>query len=133
MHAETVIRMTTVISTSTPSSPSQSRLAYQLCHNTNIVIIITVIIMVIKCWLQVAAYDQAKQLVWQRKAAIEKLAAELTSDPQETVQGKRIVEVIETTDVADAEVLSSNGIWSEAQAPVEELDVSDQPHHEPSS
>lgn len=126
MLAETVIRMTTVISTITSSSPSQSRLAYQL---TNIVISITVIIMVIKCWLQVAAYDQAKQLVWQRKAAIEKLAAELTSDPQETVQGKRIVEVIETTAVADAEVLSSNGIWSEAQAPVEELDVSDQPHH----
>lgn len=74
-------------------------------------------------WLQVAAYDQAKHLVWQRKAAIEQLAAELTSDPQETVQGQRIVEVIETTAVADADLLASNGVWTEAQVPIEEQNV----------
>ncbi|KAL3137049.1 hypothetical protein ABBQ32_006634 [Trebouxia sp. C0010 RCD-2024] len=73
--------------------------------------------------LQVAAYDQAKHLVWQRKAAIEQLAAELTSDPQETVQGQRIVEVIETTAVADADLLASNGVWTEAQVPIEEQNV----------
>lgn len=71
-----------------------------------------------------AAYDQAKHLVWQRKAAIEQLAAELTSHPQETVQGQRIVEVIETTAVADPDLLPSNGVWSESQVPIEEPDVS---------
>ena len=74
-------------------------------------------------WLQVAAYDQAKLLVWQRQAAIEQLAAELTSDPQETVQGQRIVEVIETTAVADADLQPSNGVWTEAVVPNEEQSV----------
>ena len=62
--------------------------------------------------------------MFQRKAAIEQLATELTSDPLETVQGKRIVEVIETTAVADPELLPSNGVWSDAQVLVEEPDVS---------
>ena len=93
-------------------------LAHDELESFTITVIITIL------WLQVAAYEQAKQLVWQRKAAIEQLATELTSDPLETVQGKRIVEVIETTAVADPELLPSNGVWSDAQVLVQEPDVS---------
>ena len=89
-----------------------------------VIAVITSTIILVILWLQVAAYEQAKQLVWQRKAAIEQLATELTSDPLETVQGKRIVEVIETTAVADPELLPSNGVWSDAQVLVQEPDVS---------
>lgn len=78
----------------------------------------------VRCWLQVVAFEQAKLLVWQRKAAIEQLASELTSNPLETVQGTRIVEVIETTAVADPELLPSNGVWSDAEFLVEDPDVS---------
>lgn len=91
-----------------------------ICVNVVIPIIMTLVIP----WLQVAAYEQAKQLVWQRKAAIEQLSTELTSDPLETVQGKRIVEVIETTAVADPELLPSSGVWSDAQLVEQEPDVS---------
>lgn len=73
--------------------------------------------------LQTAAYDQAKRLIRQRKAAIEQLAGELTGDPQETVQGRRIVEVIETSPVAEPELLPSNGVWSEAQVAPEQEEV----------
>ena len=98
--------------------------------SVNAVVLVCVIVLtttsmtLVVLWLQVAAYEQAKQLVWQRKAAIEQLASELTSDPLETVQGKRIVEVIETTAVGDPELLPSNGVWSDAQVLVEVPDVS---------
>ena len=73
--------------------------------------------------LQTAAYDQAKRLIRQRKSAIEQLAGELMGDPQETVQGRRIVEVIETSPVAEPELLPSNGVWSEAQLAPEQPEV----------
>ncbi len=73
--------------------------------------------------LQTAAYDQAKRLIRQRKAAIEQLAQELTDDPQETVQGHRIVAIIENTPVAEPELLPSNGAWSEGQQPTAETEV----------
>lgn len=74
--------------------------------------------------LQTAAYDQAKRLIRQRKAAIELLAQELTRDPQETVQGQRIIEIIETTPVAEPELSPSNGAWSEMQQPTADAEVS---------
>lgn len=73
--------------------------------------------------LQTAAYDQAKRLIRQRKAVLEQLAKELTDDPLETVQGKRIVEVIEATPVAEPELSPSNGVWSENQQPDDEPEV----------
>ena len=79
--------------------------------------------------LQTAAYDQAKRLIRQRRAAIEQLANELTSDSQETVQGRRIVEVIETSTVAEPELLPSNGVWSENQLPLEQPEVSGSEGH----
>lgn len=81
-------------------------------------------VVIVRGGLQVVAFEQAKLLVWQRKAAIEQLASELTSDPLETVQGTRIVEVIESTAVADPDLLPSNGVWSDAQFLVEDPDVS---------
>ena len=74
--------------------------------------------------LQTAAYDQAKRLIRQRKAAIERLAQELTEDPQETVQGQRIIEIIESTPVAEPELSPSNGVWSEMQQPAADAEVS---------
>lgn len=78
--------------------------------------------------LQKAAYEQAKHLVRQQRTAIEKLAAELTGNSQETLQGPRIVEVLETTAVAQPELQPSNGVWSEHLQPTQQ--VSDhQLHH----
>jgi len=62
-------------------------------------------------------------VIRQRKAAIEKLAQELISDPQETVEGQRIVEVIETTPVAEPELLPTSGVWSEMQQPAADTEV----------
>ena len=73
--------------------------------------------------LQTAAYDQAKRVIRQRKVAIEKLAQELIGDPQETVEGQRIVEVIETTAVAEPELLPTSGVWSEMQQPAADTEV----------
>ncbi|DBB13646.1 TPA: hypothetical protein ACH3X3_000668 [Trebouxia sp. C0006] len=73
--------------------------------------------------LQTAAYDQAKRVIRQRKAAIEKLAQELIGDPQETVEGQRIVEVIETMPVAEPELSPTTGVWSEKQQPAADTEV----------
>lgn len=73
--------------------------------------------------LQKAAYAQAKHLIQQRKVAIEQLASELIEDPQETVQGARIVEVLEATPVAQPEMEPSNGVWSEHLQPHQKEEV----------
>ena len=70
--------------------------------------------------LQKAAYEQAKHLIRQRQVAIEHLASELINDPQETVQGSRIVEVLEATPVAQPDMEPSNGVWSEHLNPEKE-------------
>ena len=56
--------------------------------------------------------------------AIEQLASELTGDPQETVQGSRIVEVLEATPVAQPDMEPANGVWSEHLQPHQKPQVS---------
>lgn len=51
--------------------------------------------------LQKGAYRRARKLVFQRKAVIERVAQELCENPDETVLGSRIIELLQTTPLGE--------------------------------
>ena len=57
--------------------------------------------------LQKLAYFKARKLVQERRPVIEQVAKEMYDDPQETVQGERIIELLKLEPLAPADALDS--------------------------
>lgn len=65
--------------------------------------------------LQDVGYQRALQMVRQRRVVIETVAAELCNSSDETVKGGRLVELLETTPLDDAEPVQDDAQVTAAQ------------------